>query len=96
MGMITYFLMSSLKGYHSTIDRWKKGRNEEGFKGEGYSSQDVLDHCLFRCTTSEEENEKMMKVSAEGEDPEEVLALLELFQTLDFIDAMLEGDVPAK
>ena len=38
----------------------------------------------------------MMKVSTEGEDPEEVLALPELFQSLYFIDAILEGDVPAK
>ena len=37
-----------------------------------------------------------MKVSTEGEDPEEVLALPELFQSLYFIDAILEGDIHAK
>ena len=38
----------------------------------------------------------MTKSSTEGENPEKVLDLPELFQSLDFIDAILEGDVPAK
>ena len=90
------FLISARKGYYNTIDGWRKGRNEEGFKDEGYSSQNVLDHHIFRGTMPEEENEKMMKLSAEGEDQEEVLASSELFQSMDFVDAILEGDVPTK
>ena len=95
MGMTIDFLIPALKVYHNTIDRWRLGRNADGFKDECYSSQDVLDYCLFRGTISEEECEKMMKDRARGEDPKEVLALPNLFQSLDFIYAILEGDVHA-
>ena len=60
------------------------------------TSQDVLGRHLFWGTTSEEEHEKMIKVSSEGEEPEEVLAFPEFFQSLCFVDAILEGNIPAK
>jgi len=99
---ITYpHILPYLKGHHTTIDSWREGRDEEGWKlTQGSQEQswlDVLNHHLWSGKISEEEFDEIYQSQASLDSPPEfVIPTMRLFDDVEILEAIFDGDTPAR
>ena len=97
LGITIEFLPPALKGFHNAIDGWRDGRDEEGFRDEALHYRDVLEAHFFSGRISEEVYESLMNENPTSQKPpEEVLAIPELFRSIEFLEAILDMDTPVR
>jgi len=97
LAIVYDIMLPNLKGFHNSIDGWREGRDIEDWKDEESSWRDVLETYFFEGKISEEEFDAMVDERI-GKDvaPKYVMPVPRLFDDLETLSALMEGDSPAK
>jgi hypothetical protein len=85
-----------LKGIHHTLESWRVGRNEDGWKFDKLQWENLLEGEMTGEENFEEMEEliKRFKASHAQEAPPKVKAVPRLLKDLESLETLFEGDVP--